>query len=409
MRPQDGLEMSAELKAGYGTPAASGEKPADGAVTPGEGRKAVPTTSDRIEFANTLRGVAAMSVIFAHLGNTFWHWPHLVEWLTGIAAVPATPSTLSRLVPSALGSWGVSLFFVISGFVIPYSLERYSVKGFIVGRLWRIWPTCWVGLSITVAAVVIGVHFMGGTVPFTFRDAITHFFPPFAAIADSRQIDSVMWTLEIEMFFYIVCALAAARLRDGHWTLWLYPLGVLVLWFGIDQIVGHAQADYPTLVRRLTYFDLDPPYIAFMFCGVALNLYQRGKLALPATIVAVVFWWGMFALTQAFGHTAVKSSAPLFASGLALFIVCMMAQKWFRRSRITRFFSDISYPIYIIHGVAGYVLLHALTRANWNSDLASMTVICIMVLIAWLVHRFVEAPTHRIGQRIARNLSEPAT
>jgi len=362
----------------------------------------------RIEFANTLRGVAAMSVIFAHLGNTFWHWPQLVEWLTGIAAVAATPSVLSHIVPSFLGSWGVSLFFVISGFVIPYSLERYSVKGFIVGRLWRIWPTCWVGLSITVAAVVIGVYFMGGAVPFTFRDAVTHFFPPFAALADSKQIDSVMWTLEIEMVFYIVCALAAQRLRDGHWTLWLYPISVLALWFGVDQVVAHAQADYPVLVRRLTYFDLDPPYIAFMFCGVALNLYQRGKLSLPATAVAVVAWWGLFALTQAYGHAAVKSSALLFATGLALFIACMMGQRWFRRSAVTRFFSDISYPIYIIHGVAGYVILNALMRFGWNSDLASVSTICFMVGLAWVVHRFVEAPTHQIGQRYARKFSEGA-
>ena len=362
--------------------------------------------SARIEFANTLRGVAAMSVIFAHLGNTFWHWPTLVEWLTGITWVSAKPSTYSYIVPSTLGSWGVSLFFVISGFVIPYSLERYSVKGFLVGRLWRIWPTCWVGLSITVASVVIGVHFMGGAVPFTFRDAITHFFPPFAAVADSKQIDSVMWTLEIEMFFYIVCAFAAARLRDGHWTLWLYPLGVLALWAGVDLVVAYAQADHPVLVRRLTYFDLDPPYIAFMFCGVALNLYQRGKLGLPGAVVAIAVFWSLFALTQSYGHMAAKSSAGLFAAGLAVFIVCMTAQRWFGRVRILRFFSDISYPIYIIHGVAGYVMLHAMMRAGWNSDVATTIVIAVMIGLAWLVHRFVEQPTHRIGQRYARRFSE---
>ncbi len=394
--------MTAELEAGRAASAATGKTPAADGVAPGR------SVAARIEFANTLRGVAAMSVICAHLGNTFWNWPQLVEWLTGVAWVPATPSTLSHIVPSTLGSWGVSLFFVISGFVIPFSLDRYSVKGFLIGRLWRIWPTCWVGLSITVLSVVLGVHFMGGEVPFTFRDAITHFFPPFAAIADSKQIDSVMWTLEIEMFFYIVCALAAPAMRTGHWTLWLYPLGLLALWVGVDQIVAHAQADYPALVRRLTYFDLDPPYIAFMFCGVALSLYQRGKLSLPGTIVAVLAFWGLFALTQRYGHAAAKSSALLFATGLCVFICCMIAQRWFVRVRILRFFSDISYPIYIIHGVAGYILLHAMMRAHWNSDVATLTVIAIMIGLAWLVHRFVEAPTHRIGQRIARRLSGPA-
>ena len=395
--------MSAELEAAPAQPAAPGERPAAGSVA----RDPRPISA-RIEFANTLRGVAALSVMLAHLGNTFWHWPHLVEWLTGIAWVPATPSTLSWLVPSTLGSWGVSLFFVISGFVIPFSLERYSVKGFLIGRLWRIWPTCWVGLSITVASVLIGVHFMGGAPPFTFRDVITHFFPPFAAIADSKQIDSVMWTLEIEMVFYIVCAFAAERLRSGHWTLWLYPIGMLALWFGVDQIIAYTQADYPTLVRRLTYFDLDPPYVAFMFCGVALNLYQRGKLGAPGTVVAVVAFWGLFWLTQTYGHAAVKSSPTLFAAGLTLFIVCMAGQRFFGRVKILRFFSDISYPVYIIHGVAGYVLLHAMMRAHWNSDVATITVITLMIGLAWLVHRLVEVPTHRIGQNIARRLSDRA-
>ncbi len=395
--------MTAELEAGRAMPAAPGEKPAAGARAQDR-----TSTAARVEFANTLRGVAAMAVICAHLGNTYWYWPDIVQMLTGIPNVKAEPSFLSRIVPDALGGWGVSLFFVISGFVIPFSLERYSVKGFIVGRLWRIWPTCWVGLSITAAAVLIGVHFMGGVVPFTLRDFVTHLFPPFAAIADSRQIDSVMWTLEIEMFFYVVCALAARQLRSGHWTLWLFPAAVLVVWFGIDQIVANYQATHPVLVRRLTYFDLDPPSIVFMFAGVALNLFQRGKMRLPATVVAVAGCLALFGLSQKISHTPVKASVLVHALGLALFIVCMMAQGWFRRSAVTRFFSDISYPIYIIHGVAGYVMLNALMRFGWNSDLASISTICFMVGLAWLVHRFVETPTHQIGQRYARKFSEPA-
>ncbi|HMN73554.1 MAG TPA: acyltransferase [Rhodoblastus sp.] len=398
--------MSAELEAGRALPAAPGERPEPGASAPGSVAQERKSAAARIEFANTLRGVAAMSVICAHLGNTFWYWPDVVQMLTGIPNVKAEPSILSRIVPDALGGWGVSLFFVISGFVIPFSLERYSVKGFIVGRLWRIWPTCWVGLSITVAAVLIGVHTMGGAVPFTFRDAITHFFPPFAAIADSRQIDSVMWTLEIEMFFYIVCALAAARLRDGRWTLWLVPVAVFVVWLGVDQVVAQYHESHPALARRLTYFDLDPPYIVFMFCGVALNLFQRGKLRLEGTVAAIALCLALFAVSQKIGQTPIKSSAFVYALGLALFVACMLAQNWFGRWRITRFFSDISYPIYIIHGVAGYVILNAMMRHGWNSDVASLSTISLMICLAWLVHRFVEAPTHRIGQKIARNLSE---
>ena len=404
--------MTAELEAGRAPHAASGERPQADASAPGERPQAASIAQNRksvaarIEFANTLRGVAAMSVICAHLGNTFWYWPDIVQMLTGIPNTPAHPSILSRIVPDTLGGWGVSLFFVISGFVIPFSLERYGVKGFIVGRLWRIWPTCWVGLSITVAAVLIGVHFMGGAVPFTFRDVITHYFPPLAAIADSRQIDSVMWTLEIEMFFYIVCALAAPRLRDGHWTLWLFPVAVFVVWLGVDQVVAQLRESHPVLVRRLTYFDLDPPYIVFLFTGVALHLFQRGKMRLPGTVAAIVLCMGLFAASQEISQTPIKSSVVVYGLGLCLFVACMMAQGWFGRVAILRFFSNISYPIYIIHGVAGYVMLNAMMRHGWNSDVASLSTILFMIGLAWLVHRFVEMPTHKIGQRIARRLSE---
>ncbi|MFT4097670.1 MAG: acyltransferase [Rhodoblastus sp.] len=362
----------------------------------------------RIEFANVLRGVAAMSVIFAHLGNTYWNWPQIIEMLTGVSYRGGSAPFIAQLIPGWLGGWGVSLFFVISGFVIPFSLERYTVKGFVAGRLWRIWPTCWAGLSITVVSVLIGVHLMGGVVPFTFRDVVTHYFPPLAAITDSRQIDTVMWTLEIEMLFYGVCALAASRLRSGHWSLWLFPVAIFVLWLGVDQIVLRLHESHPVLVRRLTYFDLDPPYIVFMFTGVALNLYQRGRLALPGAAAAIALCVGLFAITQAIGQTPVKSSAVVYALGLALFIACMMAQDRFGRVRALRFFSDISYPVYIIHGVAGYVMLNAMMRAGWNTDAAALSTIAFMVGLAWLVHRFVEQPTHRIGQRIARRLSEAA-
>ena len=39
-------------------------------------------------------------------------------------------------------------------------------------------------------------------------------------------------------------------------------------------------------------------------------------------------------------------------------------------------------------------------------DVASLSTILFMIGLAWLVHRFVEMPTHKIGQRIARRLSE---
>ncbi len=367
--------------------------------------KAAPKTGSRIEFANTLRGIAAFAVIIGHLGNVYWTMGPMVDILTGIPYVAFTPPVLPTLVPLAwLGPFGVALFFTISGFVIPFSLEQYNVKGFIVGRLWRIWPTCWAGLSVTVAAVVLGVYFMGGQVPFTFRDAASQYFPPFSAIADARRIDSVMWTLEIEMFFYGICALAANHLREGRKTLWLFPLGIYAFWLAIDQIVAHAP-DSPGLVRRLASFDTDPVFLVFMFCGVALNLFHRGKLTRVETGLAIAACSAMFASSQYIGHMPFPIDLRFYFGGLAVFALSMFLQSWFRRTRITRFLSDISYPLYVVHGVAGYVALHALMRLHVNADLAILLAVIAAVAVAYAIHVLVEAPTHRRGQQVARRLS----
>ena len=382
--------MSATLEAGKSAPARPATKGA---------------TGSRIEFANTLRGIAAFAVILGHLGNVYWTMGPMVDILTGVPYVAYTPPVLPALVPLAwLGPFGVALFFTISGFVIPFSLEQYSVKGFIAGRLWRIWPTCWAGLSVTVLSVLIGVHVMGGQVPFTFRDAASQYFPPFSAIADARRIDSVMWTLEIEMFFYAICALAANHLREGRKTLWLFPLGIFLFWLAIDQTVAYFH-DYPGVVRRLASFDTDPVFLVFMFCGVALNLLHRGKLTLLQAAAAIAACFALFASTQYIGHMPFPIDLRYYFAGLAIFVASMFLQTWFRRTRVTKFLSDISYPLYVVHGVAGYVALHALMRLHVNADLAILIAIVLAVAVSYAIHALVEAPTHRRGQRLARRLS----
>ncbi len=379
---------------------------AQAGAAPGETAAARASAGSRVEFANTLRGIAAFSVIVGHLCAVYWFAGPMVDVLTGVPFVPyKAPVIPSLLDLGVLGPFGVALFFTISGFVIPFSLEQYSVKGFIVGRLWRIWPTCWAGLSVTVAAVLLGAHFMGGQVPFTFRDAASQYFPPFSAIADARRIDSVMWTLEIEMFFYGICALAANHLREGRRTLWLFPVGVFLFWLGVDQIVDYFR-DYPGVVRRLASFDTDPIYIVFMFCGVALNLLQRGKLTIAQTAAAIALCFSMFGAAQYIGHMPFTADLRYYAAGLAVFILAMRFQTAFRRTRLTRFLSDISYPLYVVHGVAGYIVLHALMRLQVNADLAIVITIVLAVLVAYAIHVLVELPTHRRGQKIARALSK---
>lgn len=90
----------------------------------------------KIEFLQILRGGAAVSVLLSHLLVMFWGgvengtisniFPYLSEGYT-CAPVVVGAIRITRLfsqIQFDLGAYGVSVFFLISGFVVSMSLER---------------------------------------------------------------------------------------------------------------------------------------------------------------------------------------------------------------------------------------------------------------------------------------------
>ena len=109
----------------------------------------------RLEWANALRGLAALTVIGYHFGVAFW-WRQAVAaslarrepLFTGTDGVPQW-SRLLNAVPIDFAALGVSAFFLLSGYVIAISLDRYSRVGFLIGRTLRVLPTYAVGFLVT--------------------------------------------------------------------------------------------------------------------------------------------------------------------------------------------------------------------------------------------------------------------
>jgi peptidoglycan/LPS O-acetylase OafA/YrhL len=98
----------------------------------------------KIEFVNTLRGLAALFVVISHYLSTFWYKRDSVSHLINAPLLsPETHATPIYVIWLNLfplfdwGSYGVGLFFIISGFVIPFSLQRTNSVGFCVNRLFR--------------------------------------------------------------------------------------------------------------------------------------------------------------------------------------------------------------------------------------------------------------------------------
>src|ERR1700680_2354515 len=137
--------------------------------------------SDRVEFANLLRGVAASTVVLSHYLSSFWYYRSDVSALTGLPAIQEksipTPQYVEWLyqIPGIYkGGFGVALFFLISGFVIPFSFSHYTRWGFIVARFFRLWPNYAAGFAVTAFAIAIGTWSAGLPLPYSPESVLIH-------------------------------------------------------------------------------------------------------------------------------------------------------------------------------------------------------------------------------------------
>lgn len=357
--------------------------------------------NNRIQYVNTLRGLAALSVVLSHYFDVFWRRRDAVN------ALIASKSPVTNDVPPYIewlkfhpyvdyGAFGVALFFLISGFVITASLSKTAAVPFLCGRFWRIVPTYAAGFTVCLLAIRFNVWAYGGEWPYSLADVLVHYFPGMRVVAGTANIDGIIWTLEIEVFFYLLCAMGAPLFRNLSPKILIIPA---VLAAAILIAPYLVETSYSTFAGRLMFCGL---FVIYMFAGSTLFLAQKGIISRAvafAIVVAILvifsgLWWyePLIPFTQIWNYL----------SALVIFTVAFSLPRLFRGNKVTDFFADISYPLYAVHGVAGYTLLVWLL-GNGISTPASLAITTLAaILAAYIIHRLVEIPSHGMSKRVSR-------
>lgn len=193
-----------------------------------------------------LRGVAAISVALSH-GTHLFEDDYHFELFGGIFN---------------LGSWGVDLFFVLSGFIIFHVHQndignRQKLKGFITKRFLRIFPIYWIVTLLVLPLLFIAPSLSEQTsrgIGFILMSIIL--FPQ-----EVHPIIGVAWTLTYELFFYAMFSLLILLPKK-----WSFP--IIVSW--IAAIIGFFIIGNWVNLDSLNYylrFVFNPLCLEFIFGG----------------------------------------------------------------------------------------------------------------------------------------------
>jgi peptidoglycan/LPS O-acetylase OafA/YrhL len=183
--------------------------------TPVAPRAAGPAgSSRRLAWLDALRGFAALCVVFDH-GSTLVLRP-VRDYLY---------HTLN------LGQYGVFVFFLVSGYIVPASLERKgSTRAFWISRAFRLYPMYLLALFLSVVAYK--THY--GTIAGAEHDpgtAIASWLTMMPNVLSGPNVPNVTWTLSYEMVFYLLlAALFSWRVhRHSGWYAIAFAIGACAL------------------------------------------------------------------------------------------------------------------------------------------------------------------------------------
>lgn len=261
-----------------------------------------------------LRGLAALTVVFAHL----YAMPMLAGFL------PALPLWVQRTFQT--GGHGVELFFMISGFLIPASLMRHGqVSKFMYDRCLRILPVFVVlHLIVFTLGPIVGYKFFKGIDLGTYVELflVNLVFLPDALGLPIAQQNA--WTLSYEWAFYIWFAAIFLASRAGS------RLAIVSL-----ALVAVAAVAYRP---NTAFFGIG------ILCGMAsVRLPLRG---ISGSIAAVACFVLMFGLLE---YVSVWLA---LIPGIALFAMALTPDSWFAglaRVRSLQYVGKISYSLYLVH------------------------------------------------------------
>jgi peptidoglycan/LPS O-acetylase OafA/YrhL len=346
----------------------------------------------RLYTLDTLRGLAALCVVF-------WHWQHFFYVVDDPSALIAAQQPFFATFKGLYGHGGlaVQLFFSISGFVFFWlfaariSERSMTAHRFALDRFSRLYPLHILTFAAVATLQVIYSSMHSSSFVYQANDAyhaiLNIFLAPAWGFEKGWSFNAPVWSVSVEVLLYATFFLICLTGR------FLLPVAVLMCALGAYLYPDHYKQGSGLLcfyIGGLTFISLE-------WLGRYAGQARSTVLVSLACLAAWVYQLGFSDTVNTYFVMCV--CFPLLIAALA-----GIGRYWPNLLRSGAILGDISYASYLIH--FPLQILFALiadklgfARAVFYQDWVMLLFFAVLIALSLLSHRFLERPAQRFLRR----------
>lgn len=362
-----------------------------------------PPRAERFQLIDGLRGIAATMVMVYHFH--FALKDEVADWL---------PDFVGSLF--GLGWSGVEVFFVLSGFVIAFSVGARRITPGYVGRFalrrsLRLDPPYWASIALAIGLTALGNHLYPDVAKaLPGAGVVLAHLVYLQGLLDLGHIVDVYWSLCLEIQFYLIFVIALAVVQGlGRTTtarmtrsvVFYAVFGALAV-ASVAIALGWWEAPVTGLFTSRWYL---------FFLGAMTWWAQGGTVS---SLLFRAYWLALFA-AQAVAGWHVPTCVGLAASALihaayhrGFLATGLSGRGW-------QFLGRISYSLYLVHPIVGWRAISVGKR--WlgpdPTPLACVGLflggIAVSLVASTIFYRLLERPAMRLSRRVRLNAVSAAT
>ncbi len=411
------------------TPAAKVEAPASTVADPPADHPP-RRGGGRLQFLDALRGIAGTTVLCQHSAEFLW--PTYLRW---------SHETFRP------GEFGVILFFICSGFIIPASVERHDSLGrFWIGRAFRLFPLYWAAL---IATVVLHYGFDRPMLSEAFvnrpRRSLLVNTTMMQNFMETPLFNGATWSLAYEMVFYFLVSLLflagwhkrsvpiavygllaavvigpylpAIMVSEGNRQSWttVGAATVLIAILFVSRVGGGARTKalavvltaliVPFLLNRGEPMWFAVLLLSSMFVGTVLYRWTIGEVSgrtaaavygLAIVIIPIIHYANIDTHPGPEGSVITWRVEALTFLGAYLLFGGVLLLRHHRFPRVLTYLGAISYSVYLLH----VVVLYAVPWVGENRLATFGQWVALTIALSACTYHGIEKPAIRLGRRI---------